>query len=335
MTSNNLSRSLSLLALLISAASSAVGCAAPVESDEEDIDNTSEAVSASWLCDVHSIGTDRCQATIADVHAQAAAVGRDHIVDRGIWWLGAGVTYNRDGYHDGYRRDCSGFVSMAWEYTANPSTAYFPPFVTGKYAVELGSIDDLAPGDALNKTFRNPYGHVMLFAGWASQDHSQLYLIHAYSTGKPVALIQVSRASLGDYIPIRSVNASAVTTKPAEPPPPAPSGCGIMSPGQAIGANEGITSCDGRFTLIQQGDGNLVLYMAGGKALWSSKTAGTAGRTAVMQDDGNLVVYTPEGKPVWSSGTWGHPGAYLGVQNDGNVVIYQYGAIWSTGTSGH
>lgn len=339
MTTLSLPRSLSLLALTLSASALSIGCAAPIDSEEENVDDTSEAVSSSWLCDVnHGIQSERCKAVIEDMHAQAAAVGRERIVDRGIWRFASGVTYDRARYEGGYRRDCSGFVSMAWEFEENPSTAYFPPFVSGKFAVELGSIDELAPGDALNKTFRNPYGHVMLFGGWASADHSQLYLMHHYATGKPAALIQVSRSALGDFIPVRSVDAppvAAVPQKPAEPPPAAPEGCGVMKPGAALGVNQGLTSCDGRFTLIQQEDGNLVLYMANKGAIWASGTAGTAGRTAVMQGDGNLVVYTPDGKPVWDSGTWGHPGAWLAVQDDGNVVLYEYGAIWSTKTSGH
>ena len=341
MTSLSVPRVLSLIALLASTASLGTGCAVPVEPDEEDIDQTDEAVTSSWKCDVSSIQTSKCKAVIAEVRNHAAAVGRGTIIDRGVWWLAAGVTYDRNKYKDGYRRDCSGFVSMTWEYTSNPSTAYFPPFVTNKYAVELASIDDLAPGDALNKTYRNPYGHVMLFAGWASADHQQLYLMHHYSTGKPVALIQVSRSSLGDYIPIRSVKAPAVASQPQQPQQPAPaptapSGCGVLAPGAALGENQGVTSCDGRFTLVQQGDGNLVLYMAGKGALWSSGTNGTWGRTTAMQEDGNLVMYTPDGKPVWYTGTHGHAGAWLNVQNDGNVVIYQGSkALWNTKTSGY
>ena len=327
-------RSLTLLALLALTATQ-IGCvmSGPAESEDESIDATSESVTASWSCNIHSLGTSRCQAAIADIRGQAAAAGREHIVERGLSWLADGNTYDRGRTHHGYRRDCSGFVSMCWEIEQNPSTAYFPPFVANKYASELASMDDLAPGDAVNKTYRNPYGHVMLFAGWASADHQELYFLHHYATGKPVALIQVSRSALGEFIPIRSVEAGEV--KPAEPPPPAPEGCGVMAPGRAIGVDEGITSCDGRFTLVQQGDGNLVLYMAGKGALWSTGTQGTAGRTTVMQEDGNLVMYTPGGKAVWNSGTWGHPGAWLGVQDDGNVVLYQYGALWNTGTAGH
>jgi len=47
----------------------------------------------------------------------------------------------------------------------------------------------------------------------------------------------------------------------------------ILNPGISLGVNESITSDDGRFTLILQGDGNLVLYYDinnNPRALWST-----------------------------------------------------------------
>ena len=58
----------------------------------------------------------------------------------------------------------------------------------------------------------------------------------------------------------------------------------------------------GATRLVCQSDGNLVLYQAGGGALWDSGTWGHPGSAAYMQDDGNLVVYA-SGRPVWDSGT--------------------------------
>ncbi|MFS8070063.1 MAG: hypothetical protein ACMG6S_27170, partial [Byssovorax sp.] len=195
------------------------------------------------------------------------------------------------------------------------------------------------------------YGHVMLFAGWASADHSQHYFLHHSATGKPVSLIQAARSGLGDFIPVRSIKAPPPAADPAPPgadpappaadppplavePPPA-EGCGALLPNQSLGVDQGVSSCDGRFTLVQQGDGNLVLYQAGGGALWSTVTSGSQGRATVMQEDGNLVSYTPDSKPVWFSKTSGNPGAWLAIQDDGNLVIYAGKAIWSSGTSGH
>ncbi|WP_229068426.1 ricin-type beta-trefoil lectin domain protein [Actinoplanes sp. DH11] len=57
--------------------------------------------------------------------------------------------------------------------------------------------------------------------------------------------------------------------------------------------------------LVNQRDGNLVLYRADGAAVWSSKTYGNGPSTLYMQTDGNVVLYRNDtGKPVWSSGVW-------------------------------
>jgi hypothetical protein len=110
--------------------------------------------------------------------------------------------------------------------------------------------------------------------------------------------------------------------------------CGSLLQGMQLHAGQQLGSCDGRFSLAMQTDGNLVLYESS-TALWSSNTAGTGGALATMQDDGNFVVYTGAGVALWSSVTAGAGcGAYVAVQNDGNTVIYNSGgtALWSTGT---
>ena len=113
-------------------------------------------------------------------------------------------------------------------------------------------------------------------------------------------------------------------------------GCGSMAANTQLTANQSTTSCDGRFKLILQGDGNLVLY-EGSTALWASGTAGKASKNAIMQGDGNFVIYDTSGSALWASNTAGNNGAYLTVQDDGNTVIYSSSgsALWSTNTGGH
>ena len=127
-----------------------------------------------------------------------------------------------------------------------------------------------------------------------------------------------------------------VCPTPYQPSSSAPSGCGSLGVNVSLGVNQSLLSCDGRFNLILGGDGNLVLY-EGSTPLWASNTAGQASAKAIMQGDGNFVIYTAGGSPVWASNTSGNSGASLAVQNDGNVVIYSSGgaALWSTGTAGH
>jgi Alpha-lytic protease prodomain len=111
--------------------------------------------------------------------------------------------------------------------------------------------------------------------------------------------------------------------------------CGRMNPGRVLPTNGSVTSCDGRFTLVIQGDGHLVLYQAGVGAIWWNNVFGS-GHVLAMQTDGHLVVYNGAGQPVWYTGTNGNNGAMLFVQNDGNVVIYNHlgQALWHTGTWG-
>ncbi|MBG6119015.1 MULTISPECIES: hypothetical protein [unclassified Sphingobium] len=100
-----------------------------------------------------------------------------------------------------------------------------------------------------------------------------------------------------------------------------------------ISTGQQINSPDGRFRLVQQTDGNLVLYF-GASALWASYAFGS-NFTTYFQSDGNLVTYGPSG-PVWNSET-NAIGARLALQNDGNLVIYDLDdrVVWATNTGGH
>jgi hypothetical protein len=111
--------------------------------------------------------------------------------------------------------------------------------------------------------------------------------------------------------------------------------CGVMRAGQVLHVGQVEWSCDGRFFLVMQGDGNLVLYWNGHGALWSSVTANTSGQLAAFQDDGNFVVYGSNGA-LWNTGTQ-VAGARLAIQDDGNLVIYGPNdkVWWSSGTCCH
>lgn len=105
-----------------------------------------------------------------------------------------------------------------------------------------------------------------------------------------------------------------------------------LLPGQSLQKGDSLQSQNGQYTFVLQQDGNLVLYDANQRALWSSRTDGRAVSQAIMQTDGNFVIYGYPG-PIWASNTNGWYNAYLIVQNDGNVVIYGHKAAWATGTN--
>jgi pimeloyl-ACP methyl ester carboxylesterase len=118
-----------------------------------------------------------------------------------------------------------------------------------------------------------------------------------------------------------------VTNGKSEFPPPVDT----LPPGTSLTA---LTSPDGRFHLVLQGDGNLVLYGGDWASIWASGTAGSGAGSAFMQLDGNFVIYDIDSSPVFATNTEGHPGAVLALQNDGDVVVRSNGgvALWSTGT---
>jgi hypothetical protein len=113
-------------------------------------------------------------------------------------------------------------------------------------------------------------------------------------------------------------------------------GADKLLPEQSLGLGESITSADGRFRLLYQEDGNLVLYDPNSSPIWASHTDGTCPNAAGMQTDGNFVVYDCNWTPVWASNT-GSSGSWLMVQSDGDVAMYNTAGalVWHTGTGGH
>jgi hypothetical protein len=108
-----------------------------------------------------------------------------------------------------------------------------------------------------------------------------------------------------------------------------------LEPGETLALNQSLTSPSGVWQLSMQMDGNLVLYRAENmQAVWATNTNGQDVQHAVMQQtDGNFVLYLFNGQPAWASDTAGNPGARLILQDDGNLVVYlAQRAIWSTGT---
>ncbi|MFF4348824.1 peptidoglycan-binding protein [Streptomyces sp. NPDC001530] len=105
---------------------------------------------------------------------------RAAIIKRAKTWVAAQVPYSLYAYwSDGYRQDCSGFVSMAWNLPGNEWTGSL-----SGYGVRI-SRDQLQPGDIL--LFHNPAdpengSHVVIFGGWADYTHTY-YL--AYEQTRP------------------------------------------------------------------------------------------------------------------------------------------------------
>jgi hypothetical protein len=107
---------------------------------------------------------------------------------------------------------------------------------------------------------------------------------------------------------------------------------------QVLRSGQSRRSPNGRYRLVMQRDGNVVLHAKGSQQeLWSSQSGGHAGATAELQEDGNLVVYSPSRSPLFWTATQGQAGNRLVVQNDGNVVVYSPArvALWSSAEDVH
>lgn len=152
---------------------------------------------------------------------------------------------------------------------------------------------------------------------------AQSWTISAAATGKSIS-VRVTGTKTG-YDPASRTSSAVVVHNAGD----------RITPGTRLGTDDFLLSGDGRFQLIMQGDGNLVLYqLSPRRALWATNTSG-GGNWAVLQTDGNLVVYTAGGKALWGSATDRKSVRDLVMQNDGNLVIYQTDgrALWASNTA--
>lgn len=107
---------------------------------------------------------------------------------------------------------------------------------------------------------------------------------------------------------------------------------GSLFNGAELGIGDSISSGNGEYRLVMQGDSNLVLYRnSDNQSLWASNSQGSGAIRAVMQGDGNFVLYNAANQAVWATNTENKPGSILYLQNDGNLVVYSPHAIWEKG----
>jgi hypothetical protein len=111
---------------------------------------------------------------------------------------------------------------------------------------------------------------------------------------------------------------------PAHPPVASLDGCGVMPWGHGLGPGQSILSCNQRYLLVMQHDGNLVLHdWPSLDALWSSDTA-NRGDYATLDERGTLAVYSGEGATPgtvsWTT-TREIPHASLVVSDSGRLYL--------------
>ncbi|GGZ79556.1 peptidoglycan-binding protein [Streptomyces echinoruber] len=180
---------------------------------------------------------------VQSVPTRLPAITRAEIISRAQAWVTARVPYSTTAFWtDGYRQDCSGFVSMAWKLPQNEWTGSL-----GQYGVKITKAE-LQPGDML--LFHNPDdpergSHVVLFGGWADSGHTS-YI--AYEQTPPHARRQTTPyaywSNSDRYVPYRYKGVTAGTAgaqsavRPAAGPATPFPGASYFGPGAS---NEYVT----------------------------------------------------------------------------------------------
>ncbi|MET7715726.1 peptidoglycan-binding protein [Streptomyces sp. NPDC005407] len=143
--------------------------------------------------------------------AKLRKMTRAQIINRAKRWLTAKVPYSMEKYwSDGYRQDCSGYVSMVWNLAGNEWTGSLASFANRI------TREQLQPGDIL--LFHNPDNptkgsHVTIFGGWT--DYTHTYYI-AYEQTKPHTRRQSTPmgywTNADRYVPYRYKGLAATST---------------------------------------------------------------------------------------------------------------------------
>ncbi|MEV0175281.1 peptidoglycan-binding protein [Streptomyces sp. NPDC050803] len=190
---------------------------------------------------------------------------RAEIIKRAKEWVAARVPYSMSRYWaDGYRQDCSGFVSMAWNLPGNEWTGSLD-----QYGTRIPK-EELQPGDIL--LFHNPAdpekgSHVTIFGGWT--DYTHTYYI-AYEATRPYARKQATPyaywSNSARYLAYRYKGLAGGT---AGSEPDAPEPAAAPYPGRVHfgpGANNKYVTQLGRM-LVERGAGHY--YSSGPGPRWS------------------------------------------------------------------
>lgn len=145
------------------------------------------------------------------------ATNRTTIINRAKTWVAAQVPYSMYAFwSDGYRQDCSGYVSMAWGLPNNEWTGSL-----GQFGVKITK-EELQPGDIL--LYHNPDNpekgsHVVIFGGWT--DHTHTYYT-VYEQTPPHARRQTTPYpywnNTDKYVPYRYKGLTKAATAAAPAP---------------------------------------------------------------------------------------------------------------------
>lgn len=182
---------------------------------------------------------------VAPLSASAAVTTRPEILARARVWVAAEVPYSQSRYasfdgallpksavnpqYTGYRTDCSGFVSMALGFRSARGNALSLSTATLDNVLAPIRKRDLRPGDVILRPNdliidgrRVPYGHAVIFAGWADAAHTRYVAYHESSGagGAVRAVVRWGTSGFGDapgFAPYRYPGVEDAVRPPATP----------------------------------------------------------------------------------------------------------------------
>lgn len=143
---------------------------------------------------------EHAQTSIFAANRVDRAIQRSEVLARARTWAAVPVTYSMFRTHNGYRTDCSGYVSMAWRLGRSVTTS-----TMGSVTHPIAK-SQLRPGDVLN--WRNTWsglGHVVLFEKWADRRHTSYWAYEqtpGYTKHRIVPYPYFSGHG-GPYLPLR------------------------------------------------------------------------------------------------------------------------------------
>jgi len=170
----------------------------------------------------------------------AHAITRPEVLKRAHNWIQKRVPYSQSAYYQGYRRDCSGFVSMAWKL----DSSYTSSSILGQ--AKSIKMSRLKPGDAV----RRP-GHVEIFGGWKNAESHQYWALEESQSGRP-ALKRVKTFKSG-YTALRlpGIKDAPVPEKPAPVViPVAPSDPATSSVGATLTVSTEMVAARAMFSIL-------------------------------------------------------------------------------------
>jgi putative cell wall-binding protein len=120
-----------------------------------------------------------------------AAIARSTVMARAQQWVEQAIPYSQTGWADvsgttvtspklGWRRDCSGFTSMAWNLPLPGESSR-----TLQYRADLINKAALQPGDALI-SYNN---HAVVFGGWSDAEQTSYFALEMSSSASKVSTI--------------------------------------------------------------------------------------------------------------------------------------------------